>query len=114
MLSRPHPRYGWLYLQPADWRSCLDRQISERDALDDINHSGPAPAWVQWVDSEQMPRLAQQQGYAKQFQDRLTELQLRLSNLERDIAGGRLDLEPHAGLTRREIKWLTGLMEVAV
>ena len=43
-----------------------------------------------------MPRLAQQQGYAKQFQDRIAELQLRLSNLERDIAGGRLDLEPHA------------------
>ena len=34
MLSRPHPRYGWLYLQPADWRVCLDRQIPARDATD--------------------------------------------------------------------------------
>jgi len=112
MLSRPHPRHGWLYLQPTDWRACLDRQIHERDALDDINHSGPAPAFVAWVDEVQMPKLAQQQGYSKQFQDRITELQLRLGNLEQQIAAGRLDLEPHAGITRREIKWLMGLMEV--
>ena len=109
MLSRPHPRHGWLYLQPADWRVCIENQIQARDALDDINHSGPAPAFVAWVDEVQMPKLAQQQGYAKQFQDRITELQLRLGNLERDIAGGRLYLEPHAGITRREIKWLQEL-----
>lgn len=114
MLSRPHPRHGWLYLQPADWRACLEKQIQARDALDDINHSGPAPGWVQWCDEEQMPKLARQQGYRQQFQDRITELQLRLGNLEQQIAAGRLDLEPHAGITRREIKWLTGLMEVAV
>ena len=81
--------------------------------MDDLNHSGPAPAFVAWVDQVQMPRLAQQQCYQKQFQDHITELQLRLSNLEQQIAAGRLDLEPHAGITRREIKWLTGLMGVA-
>jgi hypothetical protein len=113
MLSRPHPRHGWLHLQPGDWRQCLQRQIEERDRLDDINHSGPAPAFVQWVDSEQMPRLAKVPHYHRQFQDRLTELQLKLSNLERDIAGGRLDLEPAAGLCRREIAWLQCLLEPA-
>jgi hypothetical protein len=114
MMARPHQRHGWLFLAPTDWRACLDRQIQERDKLDDITFSGPPPAWVKWVDEEQMPRLAQQQGYQKQFQDRITELQLRLGNLEQQIAAGRLDLEPHAGITRREIKWLMGLMEVAV
>lgn len=113
MMARSHPRHGWLRLTPADWRACLDRQIQERDRMDDLTFSGPAPAWVQWCDSEQMPRLAQQQGYQKQFQDRIAELQLRLAKLDRDIEGGRLDLEPHAGITRREIKWLTGLLEVA-
>lgn len=113
MLSRPHPRHGWLYLQPGDWRACLEKQIQTRDALDDINHSGPAPAFVAWVDEVQMPKLVQRPQYAKQFQDRIAELHLRLSNLEQHIAAGRLDLEPHAGITRREIKWLTGLMEVA-
>jgi hypothetical protein len=42
MLSRPHPTHGWLYLQPADWRSTLQRQVEERDRLDDITHSGPS------------------------------------------------------------------------
>ena len=56
MLSRPHPRYGWLHLQPGDWRATLDRQIEERDRLDDITHSGPAPAFVACVDEQQMPK----------------------------------------------------------
>jgi hypothetical protein len=98
---------------------CLDAQIAKaHSAAEATEHqaptstiSGPPPAWVQWCDEVQMLNLAQQQGYQRQFQDRITELQLRLSNLERDIAGGRL--EPLAGLTRREIKWLMGLMEVA-
>ena len=114
MLSRPHPRYGWLHLQPADWRACLDRQIQERDRLDDINHSGPAPAFLVWVDEVQMPALAQRPQYHQQFQDRITELGLKLTNMERDIASGRLDLEPAAGICRREIQWLAALVEVPV
>jgi hypothetical protein len=111
MLSRPHPRHGWLHLQPGDWRSTLDRQIEERDRLDDITYSGPPPAWCQWVDEEQMPRLAQHPHYHQQFQDRITALQLKLSNLERDIAGGnRLDLEPAAGIVRKELRWIEGLL----
>jgi hypothetical protein len=100
---------------------CLDAQIAKAYSAAEATEpqaptstfSGPPPAWVQWCDEVQMPNLAQQQGYQRQFQDRITELQPRLSNLERDIAGGRLGREPHAGLTRREIKWLMGLMEVA-
>jgi hypothetical protein len=110
MLSRPHPRHGWLHLQPGDWRSTLDRQIQERDRLDDISHSGPAPAFVQWCDEEQMPKLAKHPHYHHQFQDRITELQMKLSNLERDIAGGRLDLEPAAGIVRKELRWIEGLL----
>jgi HAMP domain-containing protein len=33
-----------------------------------------------------------------------------LSNTEQQIAAGRLDLEPAAGITRREIAWLEGLL----
>jgi hypothetical protein len=110
MLSRPHPRYGWLHLQPGDWRATLDRQIEERDRLDDITHSGPAPAFVRWADEEQMPQLAKRQCYYQQFSARIAGLQMKLSNLERDITRGRLDLEPAAGQVRREIKWLEGLL----
>jgi hypothetical protein len=112
MMARPHQRYGWLYLTPGDWRACLDRQIQERDRMNDATFSGPPPAWIQWVDSEQMPRLAQHAHYQRQFHARLDELQLKLANLEKQIAAGRLDLEPAAGQTRKEMRWLEGLLEV--
>jgi hypothetical protein len=114
MLSRPHPSHGWLYLQPADWRATLQRQIEERDRLDDINHSGPAPAFLTWVAEQQIPALARQQYYRNQFHDRIAELQLRLGNLQQQIDGGRLDLEPMAGITRREIRELQDLMAAEV
>jgi hypothetical protein len=111
MLSRPHPSHGWLHLQPADWRATLQRQVEERDRLDDINHSGPAPAFLAWVDEVQMPALARRPEYAKQFADRVAELEMLLANLEHSISQGRLDLEPAAGIHRREIKQLTALVE---
>ena len=112
MLSRPHPRYGWLHLQPQDWRQSLQRQIEERDRLDDLHHSGPPPEWCRWVDEVQIPRLAQRPEYQQQFRDRITELELKLANLEHSISQGRLDLEPAAGIHRREIDWITELMQV--
>lgn len=113
MMARPHQRHGWLFLAPSDWRSCLDRQIQERDKLDDITFSGPPPAWIAWVDEVQMPKLAQHAHYQRQFQDRITELELKLSGLEQQISAGRLDLEPAAGLIRKEMRWLGSLLEVA-
>ena len=110
MLSRPHPRYGWLHLQPADWRASLQRQIEERDRLNDQTRSGPPPEWCRWVDEVQIPRLAQRPQYSQQFRDRIAELELRLFNLEREIGTGRLDLEPAAGMVRREINWITELL----
>jgi hypothetical protein len=110
MMCRPHPLRGWLHLQPADWRACLQRQIEERDRLGDPNHSGPAPEFVTWCDTVQMPSIAKQPHYAKQIADHIAGLQMKLSNLEQQISGGRLDLEPAAGLVRREIKWLSELV----
>jgi hypothetical protein len=92
----------------------LQRQIEERDRLDDINHSGPAPAFLTWVAEQQIPALARQQYYRNQFHDRIAELQLRLGNLQQQIDGGRLDLEPMAGITRREIRELQDLMAAEV
>ena len=113
MLSRPHPRYGWLHLQPADWRESLQRQIEERDRLNDPNHSGPAPAFLVWVREVQMPALAQRPQYRQQFADRGQELLLKLAGLQQQIAAGRLDLEPAAGICRREIDWISALVEVS-
>ena len=112
MLSRPHPRYGWLHLQPADWRASLQKQIEERDRLNDQTRSGPPPEWCRWVDEVQMPALAQRPQYQRQFSDRVAELLLKLAGLQQQIANGRLDLEPAAGICRREIDWITSLAEV--
>jgi hypothetical protein len=35
-----------------------------------------------------------------------------LANLEQQIAGGRLDLQPAAGIHRREIAWIEDLVAV--
>lgn len=114
MLSRPHPVHGWLYLQPVDWRITLQRQIEERDRLDDITHSGPAPAFLTWVAEQQMPQLARQPHYQQQFHDRITELQARIDNLQQQIDGGRLDLRPAAGQLSREIRELQELLAAGV
>jgi hypothetical protein len=90
----------------------LQRQIEARDRLDDINHSGPAPEFITWVEEVQMPMLARQPHYRPQFEARVNELQAQLINLEHVINQGRLDLQPAAGIHRREIKQLTALMEV--
>jgi hypothetical protein len=90
----------------------LQRQIEARDCLDDINHSGPAPEFIRWVDEVQMPMLARQPHYQRQFLDRINELKAQLINLEHAINQGRLDLEPAAGSHRREIQELTVLVEV--
>ena len=112
MLSRPHPAAGWLHLQPSDWRATLQRQIEERDRLNDPNHSGPAPAFLVWVREVQMPALAQRPQYRQQFADRGQELLLKLAGLQHQIAAGRLDLEPAANACRGEIDWLSALVEV--
>ena len=112
MLSRPHPSQGWLHLAPADWRSTLQRQCEARDRLDDPHHSGPAPAFVAWVNEIQLPALAQRPEYQRQVSDRITELEMKLANLEHQIAGGRLDLEPAAGMVRRDINWINELTAV--
>jgi hypothetical protein len=90
----------------------MDRLLLERDRLDDINHSGPAPAYLEWVWGEELAAMAQQPRYRAQFLARIAELDKLLINHEHTIRQGRLDLEPAAGIHRREIQQLTALMEV--
>ncbi|MDA0216414.1 MAG: hypothetical protein O3B32_04885 [Cyanobacteria bacterium] len=65
-----------------------------------------------WVNEIQLPALAQRPQYAQQFRDRITELEMKLANLEHQIAGGRLDLEPAASEVRRDHNWITELVAV--
>jgi hypothetical protein len=99
-------------LQPADWRATLQRQVEARDRLGNPEHSGPAPEFIAWVNEIQLPGLARQPRYRAQFLARVAELEMLLINLEHSISQGRLDLEPAAGIHRREIQQLTDLMQV--
>lgn len=101
---------GWLHLQPGDWRATLQRQVEARDKMDDPHHSGPAPAFMTWVAEVQLPALARQPHYRRQFDDRISELEMLAGNLDQQITQGRLDLEPAAGLHRAEIKRLEALL----
>ena len=70
MLARSHPTQGWLKLTPTDWGRTMSALIAERDKLADLNHSGPAPGYYQWVSEVEMPRLRQSGDpfYRKQFE----------------------------------------------
>jgi hypothetical protein len=109
MMCRPHPVHGWIWLQPEDWRATLQRQIEERDRLDDPQQSGPAPLFLQWVEEQQLPRLAKHPHYQRQFSERVSELELMLSNLQKQIDGGRLDLKPQADEMQQQITKLQEL-----
>jgi hypothetical protein len=110
MLSRPHPSHGWLHLRPSDWRATLQRQVEERDRLDDPTHSGPAPAFISWVDEVQMPQLAQHPHYQPQFEAHIHERRRTLALLEQQHERGRLDLISDAEAVRLEIKQLEALI----
>ena len=109
-LSRPHPRLGWLYISRPDWNRTLEQCLRLRDASDDPMASGQPDTYVQWVDDVELPQLAAR--YRSQFTTRIDDRRAELERLERSIADGRMDLEPAAGMVRREIKQLTALVEV--
>jgi len=111
MLSRSHPTAGWLHLRPEDWRRTMDRLIQERDRLGDPTHSGPPPAFIAWVQTEQLPVLAKQERYRPQFEAHLYDRHRTLALLEQQHDRGRLDLVPDAEAVRDEIATLTGWME---
>lgn len=113
MLARSHPLApfgGYLFLEAAEWRRTLERQIIERDRLNDPNHVGPAPAFADWVLREQLPVLVRRPWYRRQFEQQLERLQRKLASLNGDIAAGHLHLQPQADSTAAEIKQLEELL----
>lgn len=110
--AKHHPQVGWLFLEPRDYSRSMDRLLLERDLLDDINHSGPAPAYLEWVWDEELPAIAQQPRYRTQFLERIAELEWQAANLDQQINAGRLDLATAAGRYRAEIKRIQTLLLV--
>lgn len=85
LLCRSHPLLGWLKLQGRDYQQTLDQLIKFRDLEDNPENSGPAPAFVTWVWTEQLPRLISDPFYRKQISDELDSKQERILRLEHRI-----------------------------
>ena len=91
-MKRQHPQHSWLWLEPGDWHQTLEKQ--------------PAPEFRRWCEEQ-----AQNPHYRDQFAARLDDRRRRLETLHNEIDRGRLDLKPAAGMARREIRWLSGLIK---
>ena len=90
-LAKSHPLVGWLAMTREDYRHTFDRLIQERNRLNDPEHVGPAPAFIDWCWSKELPALASSMFYRNQLEQRLEHLDERTEILERrirDLAGG--------------------------
>ena len=85
LLCRSHPLLGWLKLQARDYQITLDKLIECRDKEDNPNNSGPAPAFIDWVWTEQLPRLASDVFYRSQISNEIDRKGDRVLLLEHQI-----------------------------
>ena len=85
--ARQHPFYGWLFLQPADYRRIFNQLIAMRDA--DLkkgdNSSGFPSGFALWCEDD-LKELAQQDIYKKRIKDHLDQLKISIENRRREIA----------------------------
>ena len=96
-MKRQHPQRSWIWLEPVDWRQTVEMQS--------------APDFRRWCEEEQLQRLAKDPHYHQQFEDRIAWLQRKMETMQNEIYLGRLDLEPAAGMARRELRLLLELVD---
>ena len=109
-VGRAHPTLGWLRLAGADYAIALDRLLLERDRDSDQQRTGPAPAFRAWVWDEQMPALAQKDGYRVQIEARRSELQAKRSALSTQIQKATADLTAEVAAVDLELAHLEGVL----
>ena len=97
---------------PSDWRATLQKQVEERDRLNDPNHSGPAPAYLHWVVTEELPQLARHPFYQQQIQQHLQDLAPRGDARQRQIHQQAGALLEELDTIEAEVLQLAALVEV--
>lgn len=115
MLSRPHPLHphgAYLYLAPGDWRHCLEKQITFRDAhlIEHPHYSGVVPAFARWVNEVQLPQLAANPWYRRQFSDRLERRRVDLERVMASISDGHAYKQAESDQISAEIAQLEELL----
>ena len=84
--ARQHPFYGWLFLEPDDYRRIYNQLIQMRD--EDLrkgdNSSGFPSGFEDWALSH-LEELAKQPIYKKRISDHLDQMNLVIANREREL-----------------------------
>ena len=102
--ARQHPYYGWLFLEPDDYRRIYNQLIQMRDA--DIkkgdNSSGFPSGFPEWCEDD-LKDIAQNSIYQKRIKDHLTQLNQLIENRKKEIANTYLGEELKKMETKAEL-----------
>ena len=84
--ARQHPYYGWLFLEPQDYRRIYNQLIEMRDK--DLkrgdNSSGFPSGFPEWAKAN-LEELAKRDIYKKRIREHLDQLNLTIANREREL-----------------------------
>ena len=85
--ARQHPYYGWLFLEPDDYRRIYNQLIQMRD--EDLkkgdNSSGFPSGFPDWCETN-LRELAKQARYKKRIEEHLAQLKMSIEVRERELA----------------------------
>ena len=102
--ARQHPYYGWLFLEPADYRRIYNQLIDMRDkdiAIGD-NSSGFPSGFPEWCEDD-LKELAKEGRYKKRIQEHLDQLKLSIAVRERELNQTYLVEELNKMKAKREL-----------
>lgn len=84
--ARQHPYYGWLFLEPDDYRRIYNQLIQMRDA--DLkkgdDSSGFPSGFPEWCEDD-LKELSHQNRYKKRIEEHLAQLKLSIEVRERQL-----------------------------
>ena len=84
--ARQHPFYGFLFLEPQDYRRIYNQLIEMRDS--DLkkgdNSSGFPSGFAAWCEND-LKELAKQDRYKKRLKEHLDQLKLSIAFREREL-----------------------------
>ena len=104
MAARLHPCFGWLYLNGQEYRTCFNRLIQMRDdqMAQGTYTSGLPEGYEDWA-YKHLKELAQKPHYKKRIEDHLSQLELTISNREKELKQTYLAEELEKMKTRKEL-----------
>ena len=84
--ARQHPFYGWLFLEPQDYRRIYNQLIEMRDAdlrKGDMSSGFPSE-FAAWCEND-LKELAKRDIYKKRIREHLDQLNLTIASREREL-----------------------------